>query len=194
MNPLARHHADAARPTRADREVRYPVEVHVSDRFDRAPELGERDVAGIRQQLRVALAFTMVYVVVVVTPCALLLGDWLAEQFTEGDETRDLAAAGMGWLPLATLAMAPFFPVRSAFEGMGLPRHGLVVSATRAALLVLPLTFLGMHLADAAGRPELVGAFAGSTLGTLIASLGFVVWMSRTLSRALGDARARDSV
>jgi Na+-driven multidrug efflux pump len=101
--------------------------------------------------------------------------------FSESDDVRRLVTDGLVWIPLLTAASAPFFPLRSAFEGMGRPRPGLVVSAVRMALLVVPFSFAGMHLAPELGEPPLVGVYAGSTLGTVVATVWLALWMRRAL-------------
>jgi hypothetical protein len=64
---------------------------------------------------------------------------------------------------------------------MGKPRPGVVVSAVRVLGLVVPLTWLGVLFAPAVGASALVGAFAGSTLGTGLGSAWMVVWIRRSL-------------
>lgn len=151
---------------------------------------GQRNYGGIRRELKVASVFGLAYVLLLVTPTMLLFGDRVADFFTETESARDLATAGMWWLPLASLVAAPFFVVRSAFEGMGKPRPGMVISAARVLVMVVPLTWLGVEWAPEMGYSALVGAFAGSTLGTGIGSAWMIAWMLRSLrdvERAPGE-------
>ena len=144
---------------------------------------GERDIASIRRQLRSAGLFGIGYVIVLVTPLMLLFGDEIAGFFTESADASELTRTGMLWLPIATFAAAPFFVVRSAFEGMGKPRPGMVISAARVLALTVPLTWIGVQLAPELGFSALIGAFAGSCLGTLLGSGWMVLWMTRELTR-----------
>ncbi len=145
---------------------------------------GERDLKSIRKQLAVAGLFGLGYVLLIVTPLMLFFGDGIADFFTETAEASDLARSGMFWLPIATFAFAPFFVVRSAFEGMGKPRPGIVVSATRVLVLVVPLTWIGVHFGPEFGTSALIGAFAGSSLGTGLGSIWMMLWMKRALDHA----------
>jgi Na+-driven multidrug efflux pump len=144
---------------------------------------GEGDVASVRRQVGRAGLAGLGYFALVVVPGVALFWGVVAEELSESHEVRRLTLAATLWVPLATAAKAPFFPVRSVFEGMGLPRPGLVVSAVRMVALVVPLTWLCVELAPAMGQEPVVGAYAGSTLGTVVASIWLTLWMRRTLRR-----------
>ncbi len=142
---------------------------------------GEGDVPGIRRQIRTATLFGLGYLLLCVTPIALFMAEHLARLFAESGEARVLVVQGMLWLPAATFAAAPFFPIRSAFEGMSAPRPGLVVSVVRVGVLVIPLTFVATRILPEFGLAAIQGAYAGSTLGALIGSVWLALWMQKHL-------------
>ena len=144
---------------------------------------GSRDCDQIRLELRVALRATALYALVLVLPGSLLFGERLAEWLTDGAEAQRYAALGMAWMPAAVLAAAPLFLYRSSFEGMQRPRPGMVIGIVRAALLVVPLTWVGAHLAPEVGQPQIAGAYAGFVTGAALATGILALWVRRTLTR-----------
>ncbi len=152
---------------------------------------GQGDIAGIRRQVRTASLFALGYLALIVTPLAFLFGDTVAGFFAAAESTRALATAGMVWVPVATLALAPFFPLRAAFEGMQMPGPGLVVSVVRSLVLVVPLTWVGIEVAPSLGYPALHGAFAGSSVGAIAATIWLGHWLRSVLRRA--DPAHRDA-
>lgn len=149
---------------------------------------GRGDLRAIREQVRVATLFGAAYLLLVVLPFALFFGDATAGWLTQAAEARERAAVGLAWMPLAVLAMGPFFPIRAAFEGLGEPRPGLVVGTARVLLLVVPLTAVCVRAAPSLGFSSVAGAFAGSTVGTLAGTAWLWLWMR---ARLRADAGAR---
>lgn len=150
---------------------------------------GRRDVAHIRTELRVANVSVLLYVALVVAPLALLFAPHVAGLLFEDEPAaREFARIGLRVLPLTVLAMSPVFYVRSAFEAMQRPRPGLVAAVLRTALLVLPLVWLGVRLAPDWGQAPIVGAYAGFTLGVLLATGVLTVWLRRSLMTAPSSA------
>jgi len=145
---------------------------------------GRGDCAAIRRELRTALGAGLVYVILIVTPLAFLLGDRVAAALSTAEEATAWAALGIRWLPLAVLAMSPLFILRSTFEGLQRPRPGMVVSFIRTAALAVPLTWLGTRVAPTLGRVPIEGAYVGYTLGVGIASGILYLWLRRVLATA----------
>ena len=143
---------------------------------------GQGDRAAIRHELRVAQLAGLVYVLLLVWPAGIWLGPWVARELGENAATREFAALSMKVLVLAVASMLPFFVQRSAFDGMAMPRPGLVVSVVRTAVFVLPLTLLGLHLADRWDEPLILGACFGYTAGVALSSALLSLWMRATLS------------
>jgi Na+-driven multidrug efflux pump len=137
---------------------------------------GRGDVDRIRHELRAVLAFAFAYALLFVLPFALFAGEPVVRALADAEDTRRFAELGLIFLPVAVLLMGPLFQFRSLYDGMQRPRPSLFFSAVRTFLLVLPLTWLGVRLAPQFDRPEIVGAFAGYTLGVGLATLSIALW------------------
>lgn len=138
---------------------------------------GQRNVHGVRVELRTASLLTVAYVLVFVTPLALALGPWISARLCRDPAARAHLALGLRLLPLAVVAVSPSFFLRSTFEGLQRPRPALVVAILRTAVLVVPLVWLGVVFSQRAGHAGIEGAYAGYLGGTLLATLGLAVWV-----------------
>ncbi len=139
--------------------------------------------AAIGREIRTAGVVVIAYLLLLVTPLALFLGPMVAQRLADAEQTRVFAELGLMMVPLSVLAMAPFFVFRSTFEGMQMPRPGLMVSVLRTTCLVLPLVYLGVQWAPSWGASPIAGAYAGYLIGTSIASSVLAAWLRRTLRR-----------
>ncbi len=145
---------------------------------------GEGDLRAIQRSLRSAAVAGGIYALVIVTPACFLLGGVVSSLLVDSPKAEEYTRMGFWILPLATIATAPFFPLRSAFEGMQQSRPGLVVSLVRALLFVIPLSALGYAVAAAMDQPALYGVYIGSSLGLGIGSLWMWLWMGRFLRQS----------
>lgn len=145
---------------------------------------GAGDLRGIAAEVRTAMLASLVWVAAL-TPAVLLLAPAVARALVDAPEAGDYATLGLRWIPLAVLGAAPLYLLRSAFDGMQMPRPGLVASAVRTCLLAIPLLLLGMHAAAALGYPPIAGAFPGFCAGAGGASLIMWVWLRRVLREDL---------
>lgn len=141
---------------------------------------GRGDVLGIRRELRTGLLFGLGYVVALV-PLLLLFGASLGAALAETEASQAATRAAMRWVPLAVLALSPLFLLRSTFDGMQMPRPGLVVSLIRSLVLVVPLVVLGLEVAPSIGVEPVVGAVLGFGLGAGVASGLLLLWLVRVL-------------
>ncbi len=137
---------------------------------------GRGDVERIRRELRSVLLFALGYALLFVLPFTLVAGDAVIRALMDAEDTRRFAKIGLWFLPVTVLLMGPLFQFRSLYDGMQRPRPSLTFSAIRTFALVLPLTWLGMQWAAGSGRPEIVGSFAGYTLGVGLATLSIALW------------------
>ena len=137
---------------------------------------GRGDVDRIRRELRSVLLFAAAYAVLFVLPFVVLAGGHVVRALTEAEETRRFALLGLTFLPAAVFLMGPLFQFRSLYDGMQRPRPGLVFGALRTFALVLPLTWVGLQLAQRLGHAQIAGAFAGYTAGVGFATLAIALW------------------
>lgn len=148
---------------------------------------GNGDLSGIRNEVRTALGAAAIYSLVIVLPFAWFLGPPLTRFLTNGELAQEWTKLGMRYVPLAVVAMGPIFILRSTFEGMQMPRPGLVVSLIRTVLLVVPLTWIGVQVAPQVGLLAIEGAYLGFIIGVGISS-GLMGWLLRTeLDRRRGS-------
>ena len=169
-----------------DRAVRFlampPIAISVAALPLAARYFGQRDFGAVRAELRTALIASSAYVVVFVAPLSWALWPWVSTTLSSSPATRAFTDQGQLYLPLAVLASAPLFILRSAFEGLQRPGPGLIVAGLRA-LLVVCLTWVGIRAAARTGYDEIAGAYAGSTLAIAVAAAVMVVWIRRELTR-----------
>lgn len=173
-----------------DRAVRFlampPIAIGVAALPLSARLFGSRDFVTIRAELRTALGAATAYGVLLVTPLVWAFWPWLCNALASLPATRDAAVAGLWFVPLAVVASAPLFILRSAFEGLQRPRPGLVVAFLRAGL-VTALSWIGVRVAVERGAHELMGVYAGSSAALVAAGLVLVVWIRRELNRCSAD-------
>lgn len=153
---------------------------------------GEGAVGALRRELSVGMRAGLVYVIAVVTPLALFLGPWVAHALSDSPATAEFGAGSMVWVPLAVYGFLPFLLARATFDGLQRPRPGLVASILRAALLVIPLVWLGMEFHSRLGVTAIEGACIGFGTGTLISGLGLWIWTTRKLEAECAAVRKDD--
>jgi Na+-driven multidrug efflux pump len=152
-----------------------------------ARRFGRKDFAGIRRGLRETYLATVGYVVFLVTPVMLFGAPWFAAKLADDSLAVDYTKVVLWVVPVACLAGAPFLICRPVFEGMQQGRPGLVMALIRYLVLTFPLAWGGIVLAGRTGYPALYGMVAGLLLTTILASLGFALWLQRALATAQSD-------
>ncbi len=152
---------------------------------------GKGDCSSIASELRTGMRAGTAYVLLFVAPLALLLGPLVGSALSDSDITSGLVSQAMLWLPLAVLGLTPFILSRSVFDGLQMPRPGLIAAAVRTILLVVPLVWIGSRYHDAVGLNVIQGVCAGYMLGTLISGIGVLVWARGHLKMLDGTCPVR---
>ena len=137
---------------------------------------GQGDCSSIAVELRTGLKAGTVYVLLLVVPLAVFLGPLIGAALSDSELTTSLVGQSMYWLPLAVLGLMPFILSRSVFDGLQMPRPGLIAAGVRTVVLVIPLVWIGSRYHDVVGLNVIQGICAGYMLGTLISGLGYWIW------------------
>jgi len=143
---------------------------------------GAGDHERMRSELRLGLRVAVLYSLLIVTPIAIFAGPVIAHALTDSPAASRLATLGMYCLPIGILFGAPLMLMRPAFEGLQLARPGLILSALRTFVLVIPLGTAGFLHGSTVGLEPIEGLIIGGALGGGIASLFAWVWMRRQLA------------
>lgn len=143
---------------------------------------GARDFDAIRRELRASFLASIVYSLAFAIPLTLLLAEVVATSLTDAPEAQVAARRGLALVGLVVLVSGPTFFLRSAFDGMQQPRPGLVVSAIRSVVLIVPLAALGLWLAPRLGLAEIDGLVIGIGAGAAGAT-ALLAWWMRTFLR-----------
>ncbi|MDG1499394.1 MAG: MATE family efflux transporter [Planctomycetota bacterium] len=142
---------------------------------------GARDYARIRAELRHGFGAMLTYVVFFIAPFSILAGPPIGRLLIESENAISIANLGFRWLPVSMLLGTPLFLARPTFEGFQLARPGLVLSAVRTFVLVVPLGLLGFYQSTRLGLEPIEGLFAGTAAGSLVVSLLALWWLRGTL-------------
>ena len=148
---------------------------------------GRGDCSSIAAELSTGIRAGFIYVVLVVTPLALLLGPRVGAALSGSQVTTDLVTQALFWLPMAVLGLMPFILSRSVFDGLQMPRPGLIAAAVRTVGLVIPLVWLGSRYYHLVGFNVIQGVCAGYMLGTFISGAGVYFWARRHLAKLDGS-------
>jgi len=138
---------------------------------------GARDFGRIRHELRVGLGAAVLYALFFAAPLCWFLAGRVGEALTDAPEAQRAASQGLALVGLAVLAGGPTFLLRSAFDGMQQPRPGLIVSALRALVLIVPLGALGLYVGPGIGLAPIEGLVLGTVAGAGIATALLLLWM-----------------
>jgi len=132
---------------------------------------GEKNWRALQDELRALWRAGGIYLFAFVTPIAVILSPILAEALTDEPATFLHVDAALKLVPIGVASLLPYLVSRSAFEGIQQPRPALYVALLRAFVLVVPLTWLGLHFHEAIGYSPMQGVCAGFALGTFSAGL-----------------------
>ena len=108
-----------------------------------------------------------------------LVAQPLSKLFTQSSEIRGVAVDYIWLVSLSYGAYGLVMSVNAAFNGIGRPLPGVLISAMRVLIVFLPLAFLGRWLF---GLPGLFGASALSNLG--IGALAYY-WLGSQIDASL---------
>lgn len=147
-----------------------------------AKRFGTGDIRGVLQGLRQTIIASAAYSVLIVAPVMWWSAPWIANQLAESPQTAEFAIFSLRAVPLACLFGSVFLLCRPVFEARGEGRPGLAMAILRYGVLMLPLAWYGMVGADHFGRAAIDGLVVGLLIASAIASVGFYVWLHRTLA------------
>lgn len=140
-----------------------------ADRFDRLIE-ARRVITRFCLVFGLALAVTLV-----------LVAKPLTGLYSSHAPIQDVAVHYLWLAAFSYGAYGLVMSVNAAFNGMGQPMPGVILSACRVIVVFLPLAWLGRHLFG------LDGLFAATLLSNLLVGAAGYTW----LGRRIGGARAR---
>jgi len=147
------------------------------------PIIGQNFGAGqfdrVREALRTALAFVLLYVVVV-SALLFIFRNGIADIFNTTGAARDLVLLFCGPLSLAFFFNAVLFTTNAAFNNLQRPTYAALLNWGRHTLGTIPFAWLGARYWGAEG--VLIGQYAG---GAIFAALS--IWMALRLTE--GHAR-----
>lgn len=146
-----------------------------------SPFMGQNYAAGrldrVAEARRVIGRFCLLFGLAVAVVLALVA--WpLTGFFSDNDEIRRIAATYLWIMSVSYGGYGMVMATCAAFNGMGYPLPGVMMSALRAAILFLPLAMLGKWLIGMNGI-----FMASATTNILIALLGFA-WFGRRIDRS----------
>ena len=144
------------------------------------PFVGQNLAAGkgdrIQQSLRLCAVFCVLSGLAIAAMLALGSG-FLPGLFSDNPAVTDVTRLFLWIAPIGYGAYGIVMVVNAAFNGLGNPMPGVVISVTRIVALYLPLAFLGKALY---GIPGIFGAYAIANIGSGV--LGYV-WAKRNAHR-----------
>lgn len=112
-----------------------------------------------------------------------LIAKPLSGLFSSSENIQQVAVLYLWIAAISYGAYGLVMSANAAFNGMGTPMPGVIISACRVIIVFLPLAFLGRHLFD------LAGLFAATTLSNLLMGAVGFAW----LGRKINQARSRSS-
>mgnify|MGYP001822589481 FL=1 len=144
------------------------------------PFVGQNLAAGkgdrIQQSLRLCAVFCVLSGLAMAALLALGSG-FLPGLFSDNPAVTDVTRLFLWIAPIGYGAYGIVMVVNAAFNGLGNPMPGVVISVTRIVALYVPLAFLGKALY---GIPGVFGAYAIANIGS--GALGYV-WAKRNAHR-----------
>jgi putative MATE family efflux protein len=143
-----------------------------------SPIFGQNFGAGKYERLLEARRSLSVFCVSLGLTLALvlfLIARPLTGLFSENIAIREIAIGYLHIVPVSYAAYGMVMSVNAAFNGMGKPLPGVVISSLRVIVLFLPLALLGRWLF---GLPGIFGASAVSNL--VLGTIGFL-WLGRAV-------------
>jgi len=150
------------------------------------PFVGQNLAAGkddrIQLSLRLCASFCMLSGLAIAVVLALLSGV-LPGLFSDNPEVTNVTRMFLWIAPISYGAYGIVMVVNAAFNGLGNPMPGVVISVTRIAALYIPLAFLGQELFGIAG------IFAAYAIANVLSGAFGYGWAKRNAHR-LCEVRA----
>ncbi|MDJ0711550.1 MAG: MATE family efflux transporter [Woeseiaceae bacterium] len=144
------------------------------------PFVGQNLSAGnddrIQQSLRLCARFCIMSGLVIAAVLGLLSGV-LPGLFSDNPEVTNVTRMFLWVAPISYGAYGIVMVVNAAFNGLGNPMPGVVISVTRIAALYIPLAVLGQKLLGIAG------IFAAYAIANIVSGIFGYVWARRTAHR-----------
>jgi putative MATE family efflux protein len=138
---------------------------------------GSGDIGRLQEARRVITRFCLGFGLALAVFLA-LIAEPLTAWFSETEEIRSVAVHYL-WIVAASYgAYGLVMSVNAAFNGMGKPLPGVVISSCRVIVVFLPLAFLGRHLLG------LEGLFAATLLSNLLMGAIAFSWLGRQIREA----------
>ena len=125
--------------------------------------------------------FSLVYGLTVAGILAIGSG-WIAGIFTEDAKAIATANLHMRIVPISYFALGAAMTANSAFNAIGKPVPGMIISMTRTILVYAPLAFLFANLFG------LVGVFAAACTANFIAGGLGIAWFQMVFRHKLADS------
>jgi putative MATE family efflux protein len=141
------------------------------------PFVGQNLAAGqqdrIRQSLRLCAGFAILSGILIAALLALGSG-LLPRLFSDNPDVTDVTQLYLWIAPLSYGTYGIVMVVNAAFNGLGQPMPGVVISVTRILVLYVPLALAGSALFGIAG------IFAAYALANIVSGIFGYVWAQRT--------------
>lgn len=144
------------------------------------PFVGQNLAAGKQARILEAMRLSMWFCVAAGLAVAALLAltsGALPSLFSDTSEVLRVATLFLIIAPLGYGGYGLVMTINAAFNGLGKPMPGVVVSLMRTILLYVPLALLGQHYYDIAG------IFAAYTLANIVTGVIAYRWVKRTVQR-----------
>jgi len=116
-----------------------------------------------------------------------LLAQPIASLYSDSPEIRDVSVHYLWIVSLSWGAYGMVMSVNAAFNGMGHPIPGVVISSLRVLVLFLPLALLGKAILG------LEGLFVASSLSNLILGVVGWIWLGRQIEKLAVKNRGGDA-
>lgn len=144
---------------------------------------GENKCSDIRFELFAGVRAALLYTLAIVTPLIYFIGPMIASALSDSQATQLATKDVIYVVPLAILGIAPFLLSRAAFDGLQRPRPGLIASAVRSFVCVIPLAIYGSNNYSQFGLSQIQAISLGYIAGLVLSSLGFWLWTQKNLIR-----------
>ena len=144
------------------------------------PFVGQNLAAGKEDRIQQALRHCAVFCIMSGLAIAVLLAlgsGFLPALFSDNPEVTDVTRLFLWIAPIGYGAYGIVMVVNAAFNGLGNPMPGVVISVTRIVALYLPLAIIGKALFG------IVGIFAAYTLANIASGVLGYFWAKRNAHR-----------
>ncbi len=154
------------------------------------PFVGQNLTAGkearIQESLRLCARFCLMSGLAIASVLALLSGV-LPTMFSSSDDVIRVTRLFLWIAPISYGAYGIVMVVNAAFNGLGNPMPGVVISVTRILVLYVPLAVLGMRLYG------IIGIFAAYAVANILSGLFGYFWARRSAQRLCALVASREA-